>query len=61
MNKDPSILIRHILDEEITIVSMYINDFLFASNYLTIFDILKKALNQKYSIKDLGKVQTIIG
>lgn len=42
-------------------VYVYMNDFFFASNCLNILDILKKAHGWKYSIKDLGEIQTIIG
>lgn len=37
-------------------MSIYVNDFFFALNYLTILDILKKVFGQKYDIKDLRKV-----
>lgn len=60
MNGDPSILIRHTPDRQITVVSLYINNFFFALNHFIILDILKKVLGQKYNIKDLGEVQTII-
>lgn len=60
MNRDFSILVCHAPDEEITMVSMYIDNLFFALNRLTILDILKKTLSQKYSIKDLEEVQTII-
>lgn len=60
MNGDPNILICHILDREITMVNIYIDNFLLALNCLTL-NILKKVLSKKYSIKDLKEVQTIIG
>lgn len=41
-------------------VSVYVDDFLLALNYLNIIDILKEVLGPKYSIKNLGKVQIII-
>lgn len=56
MNRDPSILIRYALDEEITMISVYIDNFSLTSNYLTIFNILKEVLGQKYSIKNLRKI-----
>lgn len=60
MNRDPNILICYVSNREVIMVNISINNFLLASNYLTTFNILKKVLGQKYSIKDLGKVQTII-
>lgn len=42
------------------IVNVYIENFLFTSNRLTILNILNKVLSQKYNIKDLREVQTII-
>lgn len=60
LNGDPSILIRR-SDNEISIVSVYVNNFLLASNTMTILEILKKLLAKEYNIKDLGKVKTIIG
>lgn len=37
-------------------ISLYIDNIFFASNYLTIFNFLKEELNQKYSIKDLKNI-----
>lgn len=56
MNKNPSILIHYTLDGEITMVSVYIDNFLLASNRLTTLDILKETLGQKYSNKNLREV-----
>lgn len=41
-------------------MSIYIDDFLLASNTMVIFDTLKKLLAIKYNIKNLDKVKTII-
>ena len=61
MNGNLSILIRHVFNREIIILSIYIDDFFFASNRLITFEVLKKELSQKYSIKDIGEILTIIG
>lgn len=42
-------------------VSIYVDNFLLILNYFITLDIQKKKLGQKYSIKDLKEVQTIIG
>lgn len=60
LNGDPSILIRK-TEEEISIVSVYVDDFLLASNTMAIFDGLKGSLAKEYDTKDLGEVKTIIG
>ncbi len=60
LNEDPSILIRH-SKCEISIVSIYIDDFLLASNIMAILNSLKKSLLKEYDTKDLGEVKTIIG
>lgn len=57
---DPSILIRQLKDE-ISIVSVYVNDFLLASNTMAVLKTLKKLLAKEYEMKDLGEVKTIIG
>lgn len=53
-------LINYTLDKKTIMISIYIDKFLLVSNCLAILNILKKKLSQKYSIKDLGEVQTII-
>lgn len=58
---DLNILIRHTSAGEIIILSVYFDNFLLASNHVIILDNLKEALGQKYSIKDLGEIKTIIG
>lgn len=60
MNRDFIILIRDAPNKEITMVNVYIDNLFFASNRLTTLDIPKETLSQKYSIKDLEEVQTII-
>ena len=60
LNGDPSILIRQTKDE-INIVSVYVDDFLLASNEMATLEALKKLLGKKYEMKDLGEVKTIIG
>ena len=61
MNGDPSILIRQSVIDEIKIVSVYVDDFLLASNTIKNLDKLKAMLSNAYNVKDLGKVKTIIG
>ncbi len=60
LNSDPNILIRH-LEVETSIVSMYVDDFLLASNTMAILETLKKSLSKEYDTKGLRKVKTIIG
>ncbi len=60
LNGDPSIFIKH-LEGETNIVSVYVDDFLLASNTIAILDLLKKFLLKEYDIKDLGEVKIIIG
>lgn len=37
-------------------ISVYIDNFFFVSNYLTTLNILKEVLSQKYNIKNLGEI-----
>ena len=60
LNREPSILIWHTKDK-ISIIGIYVDDFLLASNEMVILKALKKLLGKKYKIKDLGEVKTIIG
>ena len=60
LNGDPSILIRRV-DDEISIVSVYVDDFLLASNTMATLNALKASLAREYDTKDLGEVETIIG
>lgn len=62
LNGDPSILIRKSADgTEISIVSVYVDDFLLASNTMETLELLKQLLAKQYDMKDLGEVKTIIG
>lgn len=60
LNGDPRILIR-CLKGEISIVSVYVDDFLLASNTISTLNALKQSLAGEYDTKDLGEVKTIIG
>lgn len=59
LNKDLNILMRK-FKEEITLISIYINDFLYVFNNTDMFEIIKKKLRNKYNSKDLGEVEIII-
>lgn len=59
LNRDPNILIQQ-SEEKTSIVSIYVNNFLLASNTMVIFDALKESLAQEYNTKDLGQAKTII-
>lgn len=59
LNADPSILILQ-TSSEITVVSIYVDDFLLASNTMSVLKRLKEDLANKYDMKDLGEVKTII-
>lgn len=59
LNGNLSILIRQ-TKEEISVVSMYIDNFLLVSNTIDTLQMLKDMLGKEYKIKDLGKVKTII-
>lgn len=60
LNVDPSILIAY-RKMAILMISVYVNDFLFVSNNPRVLLWLKDAISKEYNVKDLGKVQTIIG
>lgn len=60
LNKNPSIFIK-CSENEISIVSIYVNDFLLTSDKIDSFEALKKSLLKEYNTKDLGEVKTIIG
>ena len=60
LNVDPSILICY-SESEISIVSMYVDDFLLASNTMKTLNALKQSLVGEYDTKDLEEVKTIIG
>lgn len=42
-------------------MSVYIDNFLFTSDKINTFEVLKKFLSKKYDKKDFGEVKTIIG
>lgn len=54
-----SIFVRY-LKGKISILSVYIDNFLLISNRIDIFKALKKFLTKEYNIKNLGKEKTII-
>lgn len=60
LNGDPSILMRQ-AKEETTLVNVYVDDFLLASNNADTLEIVKRELGKEYNVKDLGEVKTIIG
>lgn len=60
LNADPSILILQ-TGKEITVVGIYVDDFLLASNSMPALKNLKESLAKEYDMKDLGEVQIIIG
>ena len=47
--------------EKTTLVSVYVNDFLLASNNADTLETVKRELGKEYNVKDLGEVKTIIG
>ena len=59
LNGDPSILIWR-LGDEISIVNVYVDNFLLASNTMSTLGALKNSLAKEYNTKDLGEVKTII-
>lgn len=60
INIDLSIFIQHEEKDEITIVSIYVVDFLFAAKYQKLLNWIKERLKKKYNVKDLGEMKTII-
>ncbi len=44
-----------------TLVSVYVDDFLFASNSTDTLETVKKKLRNEYNVNDLGELETIIG
>lgn len=61
LNADPSILILIRNGGEIIMISVYVDDFLLASNNSHALLWLKDAIKREYDVKDRGNVQTIIG
>ena len=60
MNANSSILTLGKFGEEIIMISIYVDDFLLASNSSKALAWLKNAISNEYNIKDLGEVKTII-
>lgn len=62
LNADASILIHHGKEEgDITMVSVYVDNFPLASKHRTSMDWIKKNLKEEYNVKNLEEVKTIIG
>lgn len=62
LNGGPSILTRKSADGiEFSIVSVYVDNFLLASNTIGTLELLKQLLAKEYDMKDMGEVKTIIG
>lgn len=49
-----------IIKKKTSIVNIYVNNFLLASNTIAILEALKKIFVKKYDVKDLGEVKTDI-
>ena len=60
LNRDLSILIRY-LEDEISIVNVYVDDFLLALNMTKTLNTLKQSLIKEYDTKDFEEAKTIIG
>lgn len=56
LNGDPSILIQQ-SSNETSLVSVYIDNFLIASNTMTTLKVIKAFLSNKYDVKDFSKVK----
>lgn len=61
INADPSILIRHEDKDRVTMVSVYVDNFMLAAKHQKSLDWVKERLKKEYNIKDQGKAKTIIG
>lgn len=62
LNADASILIHHgEKEDDITMISVYVDDFLLASKYRHSMDWMKSKLKNEYNVKEMGEVKTIIG
>lgn len=61
-NADVSILIHHrYVKDDITMISVYVDDFLLALKHRASLNRFKQSLKNEYNVKDLGEVKTIIG
>ena len=59
LNGNPNILIQK-SEEETSLVSMYVNDFLLVLKIIALLEELKECFIKKYDTKDLKEVKTII-
>lgn len=59
LNKDLSILMRQ-FKEKITLVSIYVNNFLLISNNVDTLKTVKRELEKEYNIKNLEEIKIII-
>ena len=60
LNADPSILISK-RDGAILMITVYVDNFVLASNNLEVLQWIKSGISNEYNVKDLGEVRTIIG
>ena len=62
LNADASIFIYYgKKKDQITSVSVYVDDFLLASKYKHFMDWIKDKLRSEYNVKEIGEVKSIIG
>lgn len=61
LNADPSILTLGKFGGEMLMISIYVDDFLLASNGSKALAWLKTSISNDYNVKDLGEVKAIIG
>lgn len=61
LNANPSILVSTRNGGGILIISVYVDDFLFASNNSKTLELLKITITKEYNVKDLEEVCIIIG
>lgn len=59
LKRDPSILIQK-FEEETSLISIYIDNFLLASNIIVLLEELKECFTKEYNTKNLGEIRTII-
>lgn len=62
LNADASILIHHKKkDDDITMINVYVDDFLLASKYRHSMDWIKSRLKKRYNVKEIREIKIIIG
>lgn len=62
LNADANILIYHAKKEgDITMISVYVDDFLLVFKYRHFMDWIESKLKNEYNVKEMGEVKTIIG